>query len=228
MLKKDYEIMAKYYDFLQQELDYNVWLNFYRENTTKNTHKVLEIGCGTGKFAQMLDLNEIEYHGFDLSQAMIKEAKAKNLAGDFFIADARSFELEQKFDVIICFMDTINYLTSENDLKKAFKQISKHLNSGGIVLFDIHREENLENFADYYELGYLDNLQYSWLSTITNERQKIVSHNFEFIEGQNHIKEIHKQKIESLEYYKKIVKKDFTIRAITDDEYRHYIVLVKE
>lgn len=228
MLKKDYEVMAKYYDFLQQELDYNIWINFFEKYKKANVKNILEIGCGTGKFAQMLDLDEVNYYGFDLSPAMIDVAKSKQIKGEFFVDDARNFEFEHKVDIILCFMDTINYLTSENDLKKTFKQMAKHLNPGGLVLFDIHQEDNLENFNDYHELGYLNDLQYSWLSTITNERQKIVSHNFEFKEEDVVIKEIHKQKIESLDYYLKIAKKDFRIVDITSDDYRHYIVLEKE
>ncbi len=228
MLKKDYEAMAKYYDFLQQELDYNVWLEFYQQNREPGTISVLEVGCGTGKFAQMLDLDEINYDGFDLSPAMIEVANEKQLNANFFVGDARTFSSEKQYDLIICFMDTINYLTSENDLKKAFSHAANNLKPGGKMLFDIHQEDNLENFADYYELGYIDDLQYSWLSTVTNERQKLVSHNFEFTQNDETIKEIHKQKIESVEYYQRIIKKNFKINAITSDDYRHYFVIEKE
>ncbi len=228
MLKNDYEIMASYYDFLQQELDYGVWVDFYKNNKSTNTKDVLEIGCGTGTFAKLLDLDEINYFGFDLSPAMINVANEKQINGEFFVDDARNFELDNEYDMIVCFMDTVNYLISENDLKNAFKQMHKHLKPGGKVLFDIHQADNLQNFDDYYELGYLDDLQYSWLSTIANERQKIVHHNFEFIKGETKIKEIHKQKIEELEYYKRIVNKNFRIEQITSDDYRHYFVLVKE
>ncbi len=228
MLKKDYEVMAKYYDFLQQELDYNVWLEFLNSNMNDEVIDILEVGCGTGKFANLLDLKALNYDGFDLSEQMINEAKDKNLNANFFVEDARTFNLEKKYDVIICFMDTINYLTSEKDIQKAFKQFSKHLKPGGKVLFDIHQADNLENFSDYYEVGFIDELQYTWHSVVVNPKQKIVHHNFEFVTADGTIKEIHKQKIEELDYYRKIVKKDFKIEKILEDEYRHYFVLIKE
>lgn len=229
MLKKDYEIMAKYYDFLQQEMDYQVWLDFFNEKVdTKQQLNILEIGCGTGKFAELIDLEKHNYIGFDLSKAMVGEANAKGLNAEFICADARDFKFSQKFDVIICFMDTINYLVTTNDIRDTFKNISEHLKPNGKCLFDIHLEENLYNFADYHEIGYIGDFKYEWLSKVVSEKQKRVNHYFEFTENDNVYKECHKQKIESKSYYEKIIRKYLKINEIKSDDYRYYFELIKE
>ncbi len=230
MLKADYTKLAKYYDFLQQEIDYNVWIDFFQTNIqslqNKNQKlKILEIGSGTGKFAELIDLEQFDYTGFDLSPEMIAIAKGKKLNADFFVDDATKFDLNEQYDVIICFMDTINYITNDVDLNRAFKKIYKHLKKGGIFLFDIHKQSNLENFDDYQEIGYIDDVQYIWHSKQIDEIH--VNHFFTFIDEEGQIDECHEQMIAAKAYYEQTLQKCFKILKTTTDDYREYFVVQK-
>ncbi len=230
MLKADYTKLAKYYDFLQQEIDYNVWVEFFQKNISElpksnQRLKVLEIGSGTGKFAELIDLEEIDYTGFDLSPEMIKIAQSKKLNAEFFVDDATKFDLKMQYDVIICFMDTINYITTDSKLNATFKNVCKHLKVGGIFLFDIHKQSNLENFDDYQEIGYIDDVQYIWHSKQIDEIH--VNHFFTFIDEDGQIDECHEQMIAAKAYYEQTLQKYFKIVKATSDDYREYFVVKK-
>lgn len=230
MLRPDYTKLATYYDFLQQDIDYNIWMQFLENNIKKlkknnEKIKILEVGCGTGKFAEMLNMEQFEYTGFDLSPEMIEIAKTKNIKGKFLVEDVCEFQLFEKFDVIICFMDTINYLTTNDQVVQAMKNMAKHLHTNGMLLFDIHQQDNLENFDDYQEIGYIDEVQYIWHSKQIDEIR--VNHFLTFIDLEGQIDECHEQMIAARAYYEQIVEKYFTIKSITRDDYREYFVVCK-
>ncbi len=230
MLKPDYSKLAKYYDFLQQEIDYNVWIDFLNANIkqlkkSNSKIKILEIGCGTGKLATMLDLKTIDYTGYDLSPDMIEIAKKRNLNAKFLVDDATIFELNEKFDIVICFMDTINYLTTSEQVESTFKQINNHLKDGGRFLFDIHQEDNIENFDDYQEIGYIDDVKYIWHSKQISQHH--VNHFFTFIDEDGQIDERHEQMIESKAYYQQKLEKYFKILTTISDDYREYFIVIK-
>jgi len=54
-----------------------------------------------------------------------------------------SFELGQKFDVIICVFDSINHILSFADWGRVFRRVARHLAQGGLFLFDINTERKL-------------------------------------------------------------------------------------
>src|SRR5215813_7050591 len=72
---------------------------FYLELGRRFGGPVLEIGCGTGKITIPMAQQSIDITGLDITPQMLERAKLK--AGDLSIrwvqADARSFNLDQKF-----------------------------------------------------------------------------------------------------------------------------------
>ena len=217
---KPYDNIAYIYDELQKDIDYNIWTTWVAKYP-KST-RILELGSGTGTLANILDLQGYDIVGSDLSTEMIKYASKKNENINFLEIDICGFNLEQKYDLIIVFMDTINYILGEKDLKKAFSNMYKHLNKGGRLLFDIHKLDNLDNFDNYMEAGKINGTEFLWHSR--KIKSNIVNHHF-VIDG---ITEEHHQEIQPLKYYQKIYKKKFTEVSVSTDDYRFYITLEKE
>jgi glycosyltransferase involved in cell wall biosynthesis len=60
---------------------------------------VLEIGCGSGNL--LASLRPSRGLGLDLCPAMVEQARAKFPELEFRVADAESFEVEEKFDYIV-------------------------------------------------------------------------------------------------------------------------------
>lgn len=111
------ELPAQYYDqFHSVEAHYSasyrkstyypLFRAILRELTAIRPSNVLEVGCGSGVLAQMLQerLPSARYRGFDFSRTAVARAGKRTGRQDmFFVADARSpAPYENPYDAIIC------------------------------------------------------------------------------------------------------------------------------
>src|SRR5215218_8149650 len=78
---------------------------FYRDLARKTGGPILELACGTGRLTIPLARDGHEVVGLDASRTMLRAARAKAEAEDldiaFVQADMRSFDLGQRFPLII-------------------------------------------------------------------------------------------------------------------------------
>jgi len=226
-MEKDYTNLSKYYDYLQRDMNYQVWVDWVVKQNFKKDISILEIGCGTGTVANELTKLGYTVDAFDYSDEMIRQAKLKNSNINFYQDDITTFKVDKKYDLILCFMDTLNYIVEEKDIKSSFKNVYNALNDGGIFLFDIHQLDNFDNFDGYLETGYIEDIEYVWHSYGQDYDKNIIHHDFRFVDKDNELKERHVQRILALKEYKKIYDKLFKDESMHMDDYRIYIKLVK-
>jgi len=103
---------------------------------------LLELACGTGAVLKRLS----EYYqvaGLDISIEMLSVARKKLPGAPLVQADMVTFELGQKFDVIISVFDSINHILNFADWGRVFRRVAQHLARGGLFLFDINTERKL-------------------------------------------------------------------------------------
>ncbi len=101
----------------------------------KDDSRILDIGCGTGKFAFRLShLNKfLKVHGLDISKDMIKKARAKlkDEPIEFKIGDVEELPYEQhSFDIITCSNSFHHY----PDQKKAVREMHRVLRDDGKLM----------------------------------------------------------------------------------------------
>jgi SAM-dependent methyltransferase len=108
---------------------------------------VLELGCGSGS---MLSLLAKHYRavGIDSSKGMLQLAKQKAPQAKLIHGDITNFNLNQRFDVVLCPFDTINHVTSFNAWKRVFSLTHKHLAPGGVFVFDVNTEHKMEGYRN--------------------------------------------------------------------------------
>lgn len=109
---------------------------------------LLEIACGTGNVLEPLS-SRYEVAGLDLSPKMLDVARAKLPTVPFFEDDMTKFELEKKFDVILCIFDSINHLVDFDQWEATFDSVKSHLNNGGVFIVDINTIYKMERFAAF-------------------------------------------------------------------------------
>ncbi len=67
---------------------------------------ILDVGCGTGQqygeLMGVLGTDGFDYVGFDISAAMIHQARGKFPTGDFRVCDVAGFKSKGLWDAIIC------------------------------------------------------------------------------------------------------------------------------
>lgn len=100
----------------------------------------LDLACGTGTVAILLAQEGIEVWGIDASDKMLSVARRKSeqlgLPITFVQQDMRALDLPQTFDVVTCFYDALNYVLCEEDLRTVFFRVFRHMNPGGLFVFD--------------------------------------------------------------------------------------------
>jgi len=135
----DYRDIALIYDAAIDQSTY--FLSFLaRFHGTKGA-RVLDMGCGTGKFSIPLAEKGFKVTGLDYSKEMLaiarKRAAAKKLKIGFVGERIESFRPAEKFDYVVS-CDCINHFYEDEGLKKAFRTASEALKDGGRFFFQFY------------------------------------------------------------------------------------------
>lgn len=129
---------SKYYDLLYSDKDYYAESQYIESLIKKfnpNTKTILELGCGTGKHAKLLNQKGYDVYGVDLSETMLEQAKELGINCE--LADVRNFHTDKKFDTVLSLFHVASYQITDDDILNYFGTASQHLNSGGIFIFDL-------------------------------------------------------------------------------------------
>lgn len=130
---------------------------FFNLFNSNNTKKLLDIGCGTGRHAELFSAFAAEVYAMDPSKEMIdysreKVIKSKNVK----LINGGFKELanitESDFDTITCLGNTLPLLETRKKVKNALKITRKKLKKGGIAVFQfINFEKEMIEKNRYYE-----------------------------------------------------------------------------
>lgn len=134
-----FDAYARYYDLLNQEKDYASEAQYVASLIKKHggeTSALIDIGCGTGRHAELLAAAGFEVEGLDRAEAMIAQARLRNPDIEYHVGDLCDFNLGKRFGVVSALFHVISYLTEDEQLKDAFQHIRDHLEPGGLLIFD--------------------------------------------------------------------------------------------
>lgn len=122
-------------------------LSFWIDMANQYGEPVLELCCGTGRIALPLAEKGWKVTGIDISESMLEEARKKSSQVKWLKADARNFDLVQKFSLIIFPANSIYHLLNIDDLASCLNCVRKHLKPEGrfvIDTFNFYTKEILE------------------------------------------------------------------------------------
>ena len=189
-----YDSLARYYDALVKDEEATQhWVEFTERFCPGK--KLLELACGSGEISIALANHGYEVDATDLSAQMILQAQAKDHPGNitFRVMDMLEMDCTELKDGILCYCDSLNYLSSINQVETLIHSCSQYLKQGGVFLFDMHTPDRLEEFADeYIEEGLLDGTAYQW--TIQSDEDKVYQH-FAFWTEEGILQEHHVQTV---------------------------------
>jgi len=161
-----YNSFAYHYDKMMADVDYSWWIKTIEKNLPRGC-RVLDVGCGTGTLSLALINSGYDVTGLDLSENMLvvanEKAKARGIMIDFIHRDMRELDGLSGFDCVLIAVDSLNYLETEDDVRRTFKGAYDALNQGGILIFDVHAVEKVETiFKDYLYVENDEKLTYIW------------------------------------------------------------------
>jgi SAM-dependent methyltransferase len=147
-VNKSYKSLAKYYDLLFQDKDYLKEANFILDLAQKykiNTGYLLDVGCGTGTHLKLLKDNFKNLYGVDISQEILELAKEKIPEATFLNESMSEFNINRKFDLIICLYSVFNYNLDTDSALKSLKNFHTHLKPKGIVIIALYNSRNAKS-----------------------------------------------------------------------------------
>ncbi|MDD3238877.1 MAG: class I SAM-dependent methyltransferase [Lachnospira sp.] len=140
-----YTGFAYVYDEYMDNIPYEEWttylLELMKENQLAAPADIVELGCGTGTVTQILDRAGYNCVGIDLSAEMLSVAMDKMYESEqqimYVQQDMRDFELPYETDGMVSIGDSMNYITTSDDLKQVLECVNQGLKSGGVFIFDL-------------------------------------------------------------------------------------------
>ncbi|HOV90152.1 MAG TPA: class I SAM-dependent methyltransferase [Syntrophorhabdaceae bacterium] len=136
-------LYSQYYDLLYRDKDYLgevEYIDKLIKSLNKETKTILDLGCGTGRHAEILCDKGYIVHGVDRSKEMLEVAESRRKGKEdkliFTHSTIQDLQLEKKFDVVISLFHVMSYQNSNDEVIKAFEVSKRHLERGGIFIFD--------------------------------------------------------------------------------------------
>lgn len=143
MSKVNYNEISKIYDSVR-EGDMATINRIIQEGRIDSTTKILEIGCGTGNYTELISkaTNAVVY-GLDQSTGMLEKAKAKNSDINYIKGNAVYLDCfgELEFDAVYM-VDVIHHI---KDINTMLKNIFRILKKGGSLLIFTDTHEHISN-----------------------------------------------------------------------------------
>ncbi len=156
-----YGKFAEVYDKIMNQEFYDFYFNFAVDcarNFKAKPKTVLDLACGTGRLAEIFLRKGYEVEGLDRSSGMLKIASKRGIS--VHKGNIAKFNLEKKYDLILCVFDSLNYLGTKGQLRICFAAVNNHLADGGLFIFDFNSEFKINSAIprlfrkeEHYSLG---------------------------------------------------------------------------
>ena len=134
----------------------------YLEKNNIEVKSVLDIYCGAGNFLAEMQKTGAKCVGTEGSKAFVDFNKQNYKNMEFVLTDAlEKFNTKDKFDLITCIYDLVNYMETFAEWQTLFKNAYKQLNNGGLFMFDFNTPKRISdwNTCIYEQSSDLDYVQ---------------------------------------------------------------------
>ena len=149
---KLYGELASWWPLLSAPADYAEEAAFFHnillETCEYPPRTVLELGSGGGNNASHLK-SHYQMTLVDQSPGMLAVSRALNPECEHIQGEMRTVRLERHFDAVFIH-DAIDYMTTKDDLRRAFATVYRHCRASGIALFvPDHVRENFKAATEH-------------------------------------------------------------------------------
>jgi len=148
--RQDYDLIADDFAATRQE----IWpeLTFLFEDYLTEDEKVLDLGCGNGRWFKLFQKKKIDYIGVDFSERLIKIAKRNYPQTKFQTADILKLPFSNNYFDKIYSIAVLHHIPSEELRLKSLKEAKRVLRPGGILIlttWKFHEKKELSLLFKY-------------------------------------------------------------------------------
>jgi len=132
---QDYNLIANHFSRAREKS----WeeFKFLFEKYLKPNDKVLDLGCGNGRFYEFCQDKKVDYFGVDNSKKLIEIAKKRYPQGKFQIADALHLPFPSCFFDKVYSLALLHHIPSKNFRIKFFKEVKRVLKPEGLLILTV-------------------------------------------------------------------------------------------
>jgi len=178
-----YDALAGAYDALTGDVNYPrraAYLQRLFRHSRIPVHTVLDLACGTGAMTALLTERGYELIAVDSSAEMLavakeKAAKLRGTAPVFVQQSMPKLDLYGTVDAAVCCLDSLNYLTRPQDVRRTFERLRLFIAPGGVLVFDVNTEEKLRSLDGQVFLDETEDVYCVWRAAY-QERRKLCSY----------------------------------------------------
>ena len=113
------------------------YVEFWLSQARISGGPVLELGCGTGKLSIPLAEAGFSVTGLDNSPALLQFAASKSDDVRWIEGDMRSFDLGERFALIMLPSNNLGHLHTPEDFEGCISSVKRHLQPGGVFVIDV-------------------------------------------------------------------------------------------
>ena len=147
--------MAQYQDFayvydrlMHEDIDYDKWCDYIENLFTLHgvsPDTLCELACGTGNMTCRMEKRGYKITASDISRDMLSIASEKLNGTELICSDMSKLALSKKYDAFLCMIDGLNYVITPKAVLDTFINVKKHLNDGGVFVFDVSSRYKLKH-----------------------------------------------------------------------------------
>ena len=165
-----YEALAGVYDRLTEDVGYERRADYLEKLFKKSrlpVRMVLDLACGTGSMTEILMGRGYEMIAADASPDMLSAAREKTEGKDgippvFLNQSMPELDLYGTVDAAVCCLDSLNYLTDPEDVRRTFRRLHLFVAPGGMLVFDVNTVAKLQALDGQVFLDETDDTYCVW------------------------------------------------------------------
>lgn len=186
-----YVSFARFYNGLMEDAQYEKRCEYLLELFARHKHNpglTLDLACGTGNLTRELFCRGIDVYGIDASADMLSEAMQKSAEEGmqilFLKQKMQNLNLYGTINTCVCTLDSINHITKEEDLRRAFDRVGLFMDDDGLFVFDVNTVyKHCKVLADNTFVIENEDVYCVWQNSLGNDN--IVDITLDFFEEDN-------------------------------------------
>ncbi|PSL41232.1 methyltransferase family protein [Planomicrobium soli] len=219
-----YGKFASVYDGLMEDIPYEKWVEWVASHLQSGS--ILDLACGTGTLSQLFSEVGFEVTASDLSEEMLTMANQRFQEAGLQIPTLQlsmdRLEGLSGFDAVAIAIDSLNYLETEEQVRRTFSEVYNALNEGGHFFFDVHSIFKVDSV--YAESPFVlddEDIAYIWHTAAGDYPHSIIHDITFFVRQNNHFErfeETHEQRTYPISVYKEWLESaGFQVESVTAD-----------
>ena len=172
--KKDYNLIAEEFSMTREK----PWeeIEFLFKDYLRPGDKVLDLGCGNGRYLPLFRENGVEYFGMDFSEKLIELAKNKYPEANFITGDALTLPFPENFFNKVYGIAILHHIPSEEFRLRFLKEIKRILKPGGLLIltaWKFHRTKEIHLLFKYTIFKLIGKSKLDWKDILEPWGKKI-------------------------------------------------------